>query len=162
MSAFDKAIDNIRLLGEYKLLQGILVTPNNLAEPKEYAEICKFAVANGATYVLMNPLSSMGRGVKSENKLRSSNKIMEMVRKITQPYSNQIQIVYVRFPNNQKLSLGLVKRLEKYNFCDHYQIYDKTKCRDCKQNLKCGRGCPAAIISTGHKIGDLDELCPKI
>ena len=49
------------------LLQGLLCTPNSLAEDLEYRELCEFAAENGADYVLMNPLSSMGRGVKAQH-----------------------------------------------------------------------------------------------
>lgn len=103
--SFVKTIDTIRQLSQYGLLQGLLVTPNNLAEIIEYAELCEFAVQNGATYVLMNPLSSMGRGVEAKDKLRAPDRAMRQIREITSPFSDHIQLVYIRFPNEQKLPL---------------------------------------------------------
>jgi hypothetical protein len=44
----------------------------SLAEDGEYRELCEFAVEQGARYVLMNPLSSMGRGVRAQAKLASA------------------------------------------------------------------------------------------
>lgn len=105
-ASFVKTVETIRHLGQRRLLQGLLVTPNSLAKISEYAEICEFAVQNNATYVLMNPLSSMGRGVKAKSKLRVSNETMQRIRDTTSLFSSRIQIVYVRFPNNQKLPLG--------------------------------------------------------
>lgn len=104
-TSFVKTIETIRHLSQYRLLQGLLVTPNNFAEINEYAELCEFAVQNGATYVLMNPLSSMGRGVKAQEKLGASDEIMRQIKEITSPFSDRVQVVYIRFPNDQKLPL---------------------------------------------------------
>jgi len=105
-SSFVKTIETIRHLSRYQLLQGLLVTPNNFAKISEYAEICKFAIQNKATYVLINPLSSMGRGIKVQKILRTSDEAMRQIGKITFPFSSHIQLVYIRFPNKQKLPLG--------------------------------------------------------
>jgi len=104
-ASFAKTIETIRRLSKYRLLQGLLVTPNNLAEINEYAKLCEFAIQNGATYVLMNPLSSMGRGVKAQKILKAPDEVMRQIREITSPFSDRIQVVYIRFPNDQKLPL---------------------------------------------------------
>jgi radical SAM protein with 4Fe4S-binding SPASM domain len=104
-TSFAKTIETIHHLSKYRLLQGLLVTPNNLAEINEYAKICEFAIQNNAIYVLMNPLSNMGRGVKARKRLRTSDEVMRKIKKITLPFSNRIQVVYIRFPNDQKLPL---------------------------------------------------------
>lgn len=104
-ASFVKTIETIRHLSQYRLLQGLLVTPNNLAEVNEYAKICEFAIQNSATYVLMNPLSSMGRGVRAQKRLGSSDEVMRRIKEITSPFSDRIQVVYIRFPNDQKLPL---------------------------------------------------------
>ena len=103
--SFAKTIETIRYLSRYRLLQGLLVTPNNLAAVSEYAELCEFGIQNGATYMLMNPLSSMGRGVEAQKKLRVQDEVMRQIREITSPFSDRIQLVYIRFPNDQKLPL---------------------------------------------------------
>lgn len=105
-TSFVKTIETIRRLSQYRLLQGLLVTPNNLAEINEYAELCEFAIQNSAIYVLMNPLSIMGRGIKAQGKFKASNEVMQQIRDITSPFSNRIQIAYIRFPNNQKIPLA--------------------------------------------------------
>lgn len=105
VKSFEKTIFTIRQLAKYKLLKGFLVTPNKLAHISEYAEICNFAIQNGATYVLMNPLSSFGRGVKSINTFATSKKTLNKIRKITLPFSQKIKIAFIRFPND-KLPLG--------------------------------------------------------
>lgn len=104
-TSFVKTIETIHRLGQYRLLQGLLVTPNNLAEINEYVELCKFAVQNDATYVLMNPLSNMGRGIKAQEKLKTSDEVMQQIKEITFPFSDRIQVVYARFPNSPKLPL---------------------------------------------------------
>ncbi len=104
-TSFVKTRETIYRLSQYQLLQGILVTPNNLAEINEYVELCKFAIQNGVTYVLMNPLSNMGRGVKSQEKLKTSDEVTQQIKEITFPFSDRIQVVYVRFPNDPKLPL---------------------------------------------------------
>lgn len=103
--SFAKTTGTISQLSKYGLLQGLLVTPNNFAEIGEYVELCEFAIQNGAEYVLMNPLSSMGRGVSANGKLRTSDEIMQRIRDATSLLSDHIQIVYIRFPNSQKLPL---------------------------------------------------------
>jgi radical SAM protein with 4Fe4S-binding SPASM domain len=97
---FSKTIETIKILSRYGLLQGILVTPNNLANIEEYIEICKFAVANHAKYVLINPLSGMGRGVKSKNKLATSKEFMIQLRELTTQFIDKIELAYIRFPND--------------------------------------------------------------
>ena len=79
-----------------------MVTPNRLADPHEYSEICEFAIENGAKYVLMNPLSSFGRGMKSKKILESPEEIMKKVHTETQSYRNKIELVPIRFPNKDK------------------------------------------------------------
>lgn len=103
---FSKTISSLRELGKHHLLQGILVTPNNLADINEYVELCSFASDNNATYVLFNPLSNMGRGNKSIKQLRLSNKKMERLREKTSKLRNKIEVVYIRFPNKKKKPLS--------------------------------------------------------
>jgi radical SAM protein with 4Fe4S-binding SPASM domain len=104
-ASFVKTVETIRYLGQYRLLQGLLVTPNNLAEISEYVELCEFGIQNGATYVLMNPLSSMGRGVRTQKRLGTPDEVMRKIKEITSPFFDRIQLVYIRFPNDQKLPL---------------------------------------------------------
>ena len=60
--SFDTTVANIRQLGDVGLLKGILCTPNALADSSEYASIYRFGEEVGAEFVLLNPLSSFGRG----------------------------------------------------------------------------------------------------
>lgn len=101
MNSFEKTINAICKLSQYKLLQGILVTPNNLAKIDEYVEICDFASKNGAAYVLLNPLANMGRGVLNRKNLALSNERLQEIKKLTVPFNTLTQLVYIRFPNHQ-------------------------------------------------------------
>jgi len=103
--SFFTTIQTIKLLGQYGLLKGLLVTPNNLAGLEEYAELCDFAVQSNAKYVLMNPLSRFGRGVRSAQKLSLNREVMTRIRDITSQYSDLVELVYIRFPNDD-LPLG--------------------------------------------------------
>ena len=84
--SFAVTVATVRKLAAAGLLQGLLCTPNSLAEDEEYRELCEFAAGNGASYVLMNPLSSMGRGVKSRGKLSSGEEHMRRIRALTAPF----------------------------------------------------------------------------
>jgi len=205
------SLGGISCNAKYKLLKGLLVTPNNLANIDEYSELCKFAIKNKAEYVLMNPLSSMGRGIKSMPKLSSSGEIMRNIKHLTSVFSNKIQLVNIRFPNDKKLPLAsceagniiyiftrgeltvcpymvfsaktpqslhspeefivgnifkdtdIGKKLDNYNLWDRYELGSNTTCKSCAINNECGKGCPAAVIASGKKIGQLDsEVCPVV
>ena len=100
---FDRTVSTIIMLSRYGLLNGILVTPNNFAEIDEYAQICDFALKMRASYVLMNPLSSMGRGVNSVKNLAMSMENMRIIREKISRFSSHIQLALVRFPNDKQL-----------------------------------------------------------
>ena len=190
------------------MFQGLLVTPNNLAKISEYAELCEFAVQNDAIYVLMNPLSIMGRGIKAQERLRTSDEVMRQIREITSPFSDRIQVIYIRFPNDQKLPLiscetgniiyvfvhgqltvcpylvfatktpqslynpekfivgnifkdaDITDKLDAYKFHERYHLGDNPTCKSCSLSFQCGKGCPAAIITSGQRIESLDPICP--
>lgn len=103
---YDTIISNIRMLGSYKLLNGVLVTPNNYSSIKEYIELCQFAKECGAKYVLMNPLSEYGRGEKNIT-VAYSNEQMEELQSATERFnSDEMEMVYIRFPNREGKALG--------------------------------------------------------
>lgn len=98
--SFHTTIATVRALAAAGLLQGLLCTPNSLAEDDEYRELCQFAVQHGAQYVLLNPLSSMGRGVKSRGRLAATEERMRHIRHLTAPFdSSGLDIVHIRFPS---------------------------------------------------------------
>jgi len=99
--SFAKTIKTATRLAKHRLLQGLLVTPNNLARVSEYVEICDFADKIGATYVLMNPLSLMGRGEKSKAQYSSSEKKLKKIFELISQGNRNIQLVFARFPNDQ-------------------------------------------------------------
>jgi len=103
--AFDKCISTIKQLSEYGLLQGFLVTPNTFANVKEYEELCEFAIQNNAQFVLMNPVSPMGRGVIGVANYATSDDTLRSIQRSTLKYTDKIEIIYIRFPNNE-LPLG--------------------------------------------------------
>jgi radical SAM protein with 4Fe4S-binding SPASM domain len=208
--SFAVTVATVRKLAAAGLLQGLLCTPNSLAEDEEYRELCEFAAANGAAYVLMNPLSSMGRGVKSRGKLASADEHMQRIHALTTPFSSPaLEVVHIRFPNTERLPLAgceagtiiyvftggavtvcpylvfaartpqsrhdpdefivgnvftdadIADRLNGYTFSERYQMGANPTCASCGIAPQCGKGCPAAVIASGERIGSLDaDVCP--
>ncbi|WP_405993080.1 radical SAM protein [Streptomyces sp. NBC_00986] len=207
--SFYTTVTTVKKFAAAGLLQGLLCTPNNLAEDEEYAQLCEFAREQGARYVLMNPLSSMGRGVKSQRKLARSDDHMRHIHELTDPFENdQLDIVHIRFPNDSKPLAGceagtiiyvftpgevtvcpylvfaartpqsqhadtefivgnifededLAARLDAYKFHERYVLGDNPTCGACAMADGCGKGCPAAVVAAGERIGAVDaEVCP--
>jgi radical SAM protein with 4Fe4S-binding SPASM domain len=206
-SSFDTTVTTTRKLAAAGLLQGLLSTPNTLTNPVEFADLCAFAVDVGAQYVLMNPLSSFGRGVKSQGRLAAPDQVMNTIRTLTERFADHIDVVQIRFPNDD-LPLGgcdagkliyvytdgqvavcpylvfaartpasryadtdflvgnilhddVASSLDGYDFHGRYTVGTNPTCGGCALKDGCGKGCPAAVVSRGGRIGDLDdEQCP--
>ncbi len=92
----------LRAIGERGLLKGVLVTPNTLAALDEYEELCRYARGCGAEYVLMNPLSSMGRGVRGVRRLGAPDSFMRLLADRTAIFEDELEIVRIRFPNDDR------------------------------------------------------------
>jgi radical SAM protein with 4Fe4S-binding SPASM domain len=55
----------------------------------------------------------------------------------------------------------IAERLDNYQFHDRYQVGVNPTCGSCVMEPGCGKGCPAAVIAAGGRIGDVDtEQCP--
>jgi radical SAM protein with 4Fe4S-binding SPASM domain len=55
----------------------------------------------------------------------------------------------------------IAQRLDDYRFHDRYRVGDNATCTACSMNSGCGKGCPAAVVAAGGRIGDVDaEQCP--
>jgi radical SAM protein with 4Fe4S-binding SPASM domain len=206
--SFDITLATTRKLAAAGLLQGILSTPNALTEPREYRELAAFAVELGANYLLMNPLSSLGRGVKSKGKLSADAARMDAVREQASiGGEDQLELVPIRFPNAERplspcvagdiiyvfvngdvavcpylvfaartpqsqyedqeflagnvLEQDIAEALDGYNFARRFQMGANAQCATCSLNKSCGKGCPAAVVAAGQRIGDRDvEVCP--
>ena len=92
-----------RALGQRELLKGLLATPNALADPAEYEELCTFARESGAEYVLMNPLASMGRGVRGARRLAvDRQRLHEIAARTASHADDALDVVQIRFPNDDK------------------------------------------------------------
>ncbi|MFD9701547.1 radical SAM protein [Lentzea sp. NPDC059081] len=209
-ASFDVTVETVRKLGAVGILQGLLCTPNSLAQNEEYVELCEFARTNGARYVLLNPLGSMGRGVKSQARLAKTTLHMQEIHALTEPFdSPDLDIAHIRFPNTAGKPLSgceagtiiyvftpgevtvcpylvfaartpasqhtdtefivgniltdtdIAQRLDDYRFHDRYQVGTNDTCTSCAMNAGCGKGCPAAVVASGGRIGDVDaEQCP--
>ncbi len=208
--SFAVTVATVRKLAAAGLLQGLLCTPNSLADDLEYRELCEFAAHNGAAYVLMNPLSSMGRGVKARERLASSEEHMRRILALTEPFDSPgMEIVHIRFPNHGGRPLSgceagtiiyvftrgdvticpylvfaarapqsrhdpgefivgniftdpdIASRLDAYRFAERYEMGANPVCQSCGIATQCGKGCPAAVIAAGQRIGAVDsEVCP--
>lgn len=207
--SFHTTIATVKKLAAAGVLQGLLCTPNALAEDDEYRELCAFAVEHGAEYVLMNPLSSMGRGVKARRPLAVTEQRMQRIHQMTDPFDGpNLDVTRIRFPNTDGKPLAgceagtiiyvftsgevtvcpylvfaartpqsrhdpaefivgnilndadIADRLDAYN-TGRLQMGGNATCRSCGIADSCGKGCPAAVISAGHRIGAVDaEVCP--
>jgi radical SAM protein with 4Fe4S-binding SPASM domain len=198
----------IRAIGDRGLLKGVLVTPNNLATLDEYDELCQYARACGAEYVLMNPLSSMGRGVRGVRRLGAPEAFMRALRERTSTFEDELDIVRIRFPNDNRPLSGceagtivyvfangdvtvcpylvfaartpqsrhadtefivgnvfehedIPERLDRYRLHNGSTLTEDPVCGSCALSGSCGRGCPAAVVAAGGRLGDRDrEQCP--
>lgn len=199
---------SMRAIGERGLLKGVLVTPNSLAALAEYEELCRYAHECGAEYVLMNPLSSMGRGVRGIRRLGPPEPFMRALAERTSAFENDLDIVRIRFPNDDQPLSGceagtivyvfatgdvtvcpylvfaartpqshhkdtefivgnvfehqdIAARLDRYRLHDRSATADDPTCGSCVLAGRCGRGCPAAVIAGGGRLGDRDrDQCP--
>lgn len=101
--SFEQTVETMRLLGERGLLKGVLVTPNRLAAVSEYEELCEFARRCGAEYVLMNPLSPLGRGNAGIRRLGASEEFMRAIAVETAGAERSgLELVRIRFPNDAR------------------------------------------------------------
>jgi radical SAM protein with 4Fe4S-binding SPASM domain len=208
--SFAVTLRTTRRLAARGLLQGLLCTPNALAKEDEYRQLCQFAADNGARYVLMNPLSSMGRGVRARRPLAASDEHMRRIWELTAPFDGpDLDVVHIRFPNSAGAPLAgceagtiiyvftpgevtacpylvfaartpqsrhdpaefiigniftdpdLPARLEAWRFDEHAAPGANATCRSCSLTGSCGKGCPAAVVAAGQRIGAVDdEVCP--
>jgi radical SAM protein with 4Fe4S-binding SPASM domain len=210
VSSFVTTLQTTRKFAAAGMLQGLLSTPNMLTEPGEFAALCEFAVEVGARYVLMNPLSAFGRGVKSQGKLAAGTARMRAIKEVTEGFrSRGIDVVHIRFPNDDKPLAGcdagkliyvfadgltavcpylvfaartpqsaypdsdflvgnilageIADALDQYDLAGRLAMGANDACRACGMNSTCGKGCPAALISRGQRIGEVDsEQCPVV
>ena len=55
----------------------------------------------------------------------------------------------------------IAERLDAYNATEHLEMGANPTCRSCIIADSCGKGCPAAVIAAGERIGAVDaEVCP--
>jgi radical SAM protein with 4Fe4S-binding SPASM domain len=212
-ASFQVTLATTQRLAAAGLLQGLLSTPNALTDPDEFTYLCAFAADVGAEYVLMNPLSSFGRGAKSQRRLAADEQKMRAIAAVTERFAGRVDVVRIRFSNDE-LPLGgceagrivyvfadgqvavcpylvfaartpasryadseflvgnilddptpgqpgIAEALDGYDFHARHRVGANSTCGGCEANTVCGKGCPAAVISRGLRIGDVDsEQCP--
>jgi radical SAM protein with 4Fe4S-binding SPASM domain len=130
-------------------------TPNSLAEDQEYRELCEFAVQQGASYVLLNPLSSMGR-TSTPGEVTVCPYLVFAART---PQSEHDPAEFI--VGNIFTDPDIADRLDAYDFQSRYPMGRNLTCGSCGLSGACGKGCPAAVISAGQRIGAVDaEVCP--
>jgi radical SAM protein with 4Fe4S-binding SPASM domain len=206
--SFEVTKKTLRAIGARGLLKGVLVTPNELAPLAEYEELCRYATECGAEYVLMNPLSSMGRGVQAIRRLGAPEPFMRELAELATKFEDDIDVVRIRFPNDERPLSGceagtivyvfakgevtvcpylvfaartqqsqhedtefivgnvfehddIAERLDRYRLHDRAAVGGDPVCGSCSLAGSCGRGCPAAVVAAGGRLGDRDrEQCP--
>lgn len=207
--SFQVTVATTRRLAEAKLLQGFLSTPNALTGPDDYLDLASFAAAVDANYLLMNPLSAFGRGVKSRRRLAAPSQVMDVILAALRQAAaeSDVEIVPIRFPNSERplsgciagdiiyvfahgevavcpylvfaarspqsvhrdseflvgniLEGAIAEQLDGYRFHERYTVGTNPTCGACELRAGCGKGCPAAVVAAGGRIGDRDaEVCP--
>lgn len=53
----------------------------------------------------------------------------------------------------------IARRLDDYRFHDRHQVGTNSTCGSCSMSSGCGKGCPAAVVASGGRIGDGEPLC---
>lgn len=210
VASFEVTKATTRRFAEAGLLQGLLSTPNALTEVDEFVALCEFAVEVGAKYVLMNPLSSFGRGVKSQGRLAADADKMRAIQAVTERFEGSgVDLVHIRFPNDDKPLAGcdagkliyvfadgatavcpylvfaartpqsrypdadflvgnilegeVAQALDAYDLAGNLRMGTNGTCASCAMESACGKGCPAALVSRGQAIGEVDsEQCPQV
>jgi radical SAM protein with 4Fe4S-binding SPASM domain len=55
----------------------------------------------------------------------------------------------------------IAAKLDDYKLEERYALGNNASCKSCDLDGSCGKGCPAAVITAGGRIGELDaEVCP--
>lgn len=212
-SSFMRTMRNTRALADAGLLKGILCTPNALGSSEEYEHLYALARDLGIEYLLLNPLSSFGRGARSRARLEASAAMMTEIQSAiegTASHSPATEAVFIRFPGQTEPlapcmagdliyvfadgratvcpylvfasqnpgslhqegefivgnifgDADFAERLNAYRFAERYKMGANSTCDGCQLSDSCGKGCPAAVIAAGGRIGDLDaEVCPVV
>ena len=207
-SSFELTRETTRRFADFGLLQGLLSTPNALTNAEEFTDLCAFAVEIGAEYVLMNPLSAFGRGIKSKSRLEATRDSMRAIRAVTERFAGPgFELVQIRFPNDSLPLAGcdagkflyvftdgqtaicpylvfaarnpvsvhqdseflvsnilqhdIAKDLDDCDFHKRYPMGQNSACSSCSIMDVCGKGCPAAVVADGARIGQVDvDQCP--
>lgn len=57
----------------------------------------------------------------------------------------------------------VAQALDRYDLARQLAMGGNDTCRACAMSGTCGKGCPAAVISRGQRIGEVDsEQCPVV
>lgn len=208
VDSFAVTQETTRRLASAGLLQGLLSTPNALTSADDYRLLAEFAAEIGAQYLLMNPLSSFGRGIKSRRRLGAEDQAMREIGETARMSAGAaVEVVPIRFPNEDKPLAGCIAgdiiyvfadgdvavcpylafaarspvsqhrpeefmagnifnaevagALDDYHFHERYTVGANATCGSCVLSADCGKGCPAAVVAAGGRIGDRDvEVCP--
>lgn len=102
--SFERTLNGVGRLGDAGLLKGVLSTPHSLAEANEYEAVYELAARAGADYLLLNPLSSFGRGIRTRRRLRADEQTMADVKRGVEEAANAhaTEAVFIRFPTENR------------------------------------------------------------
>lgn len=132
---------------------------------------------------------------------------MNAIRAVTERFADQLDLVRIRFPNDELplggcdagkliyvfvdgqvaicpylvfaartpvsqhpdteflagniLAADITANLDGHDFHTRYQPGGNPTCGSCAISGQCGKGCPAAVVANGRRIGDVDtDQCP--
>lgn len=109
-ASFERTLSGVELLGAAGLLKGVLSTPHSLAQPDEFERVHELAEGAGAEYLLMNPLSSFGRGIRSRRRLKADEQTMTAIQQQVgnAAIASATEAVFIRFPNQDQPLSGCI------------------------------------------------------
>ncbi len=205
VGAFASTMEGLTRLAEFGLVKGILATPTAASTPEDFVELCRLGDRVAAEYVLMNPLSPLGRGVGSARKLGATKETMRAIAAgVERADDLQVEPVFIRFPASGRTLSGCAAGDIYYVFADgdvaycpylvfaarapgsahapetflagnifrdadvaahlcafnaerDLQVGANSTCRSCDVAAGCGKGCPAAVVAAGGRLGAHDS-----
>jgi radical SAM protein with 4Fe4S-binding SPASM domain len=208
--AFDATMQGLAHLASFGLVKGILATPTAMSTPEDFVELCRLGDRVAAEYVLMNPLSPLGRGVGSARKLGATSETMRSIAAAVDRADDlHVEPVYIRFPASGRTLSGcaagdiyyvfangdvaycpylvfaartpgsahapetflagnifrdgdVAEHICAFNVERELHIGDNSTCRNCELASGCGKGCPAAVVAAGGRVGEHDaDVCDR-
>lgn len=101
-NSFETVIKNINLLSQYRILKGILVTPNIYSSIDLYIKLVLEMEKLKPEFILFNPLAKIGRGKESADKYGVSEEFLICLENEIKNLELSLEILFIKFPSKNK------------------------------------------------------------